>query len=378
MPITPTQIAGLIAWRLSPLLDVDQYIALLKRVGDPANLLDNPPQEPHFLPLRQKLELRAFRQEIRTLALSWREAGIEVLVLGDARYPAELMAYPDPPFILTYRGTWDERRLRAPRLSIVGSRRADRDGVEIADHFARKIVAAGACVVSGLALGIDGAAHRGAAAAAKNRSDFCPTIAILGNGLMHIYPRSHQSLAVEILERGGVLLSQFDPHEPPYPVNFLNRNRLIAALSLGTLVIQAGDRSGSLVTARHALEFGKELFIVPGSIKDPRYLGSIKLLQHGAHLVTSYEDLQDLVAELRSLPPPPVSAESPARESEHHWLYQLLSEASAIHIDAAQAQSPDPGQFHQQLLMLELDGTITRLPGNMLSLSTESRLSSAK
>ena len=368
-PITESQIAGFIAWRVSPLLDVVAYLRVLKSLGDPAKLFDNLPSENGLQALSQKLALRAYRQEASQTLNRWKEAGIHVLVLGEERYPNELLHISDPPLLLTYRGEWLSTIAQFPSLSIVGSRRADSEGIDIAQHFAKDLSRQGCCIVSGLALGIDGAAHRGALQGC--RSGQVPTIAVLGNGLSQVYPRSHNALAQEILDCGGVLLSQFDPAEPPYPVNFLNRNRLIAALSLGTLVVQASDKSGSLVTARHAIEYGKELYIVPGSIKDPRYLGSNKLLQHGAHLVTTPEDLIQLTPELRHLP---THANSSRVESAHQWLLALLAKHPSLHIEEVRQHAPEPEQFFEQLLMLELEGIISRQPGNLIALSTATRL----
>jgi DNA processing protein len=367
MHISETLIAGLIAWRVSPLIDVDRYQELLKQLESPAELLSKPPKEQEFQILKEKLSLRAYREEVRQLLITWKSQGIGVVVLGDKQYPAELLQISDPPYLITYRGDWDTNRLLVARLSIVGSRRADNEGLEIAEHFGCKIVEAGSCVISGLALGIDGAAHWGSLLAAKKDASFTPTIAVCGSGLSQIYPRTHKQLAHQILDYGGLLISQFDPQEPPYPVNFLNRNRLIAALSMGTLVVQASEKSGSLVTARHALEYGKELFIVPGSIKDPRYQGSNRLLQHGAHLVTSVEDLFNVAPELQKNKLTSFSNQ-PTIAPEHEWLIALLKTERSIHIDSAIERSPQPENFHQQLLILELDGLINREPGNMLSL----------
>lgn len=371
--VTETQVAGFIAWRLSPLINVVQYQALLKRVGEPGKLLENPALADEFPALKEKLRLRALRHEARTCLRGWREQGIGVLVLGGPDYPPELLTIPDPPFLLTFRGAWSQERMNVPRLSIVGSRRADSEGTEIARHFASALAQRGVCIVSGLALGIDGAAHRGAISAAHAGSTV-PTVAVCGNGLMQVYPRAHLSLARELLESGGVLLSQFDPQEPPYPVNFLNRNRIVAALSAATLVIQASDKSGSLVTARHALEYGKELFIVPGSIRDPRYLGSNRLLQHGAHLATGPQDIFETMPEYARAPGQSGEMGVSGVSEQHRWLFQALLPEDRMAIDDLYAQSPEPEQFFEQLLLLELDGVITRHPGNQVSLSTAKRL----
>ncbi len=370
--ISENQIAGVIAWRLSPLLDVDRYRELLKLLKQPGLLFDNRNEIADLPELARKLQSSAFRKEVSAQISAWKQKGIGVVVYGDDLYPDDLREIADPPLLLTYRGQWKRERFANPRLSIVGARRADTDGVEIAHCFAKTVAEGGATVVSGLALGVDGAAHRGALAGYAEISAAPPTIAILGNGLTQIYPRSHTPLAKDILDRGGILISQFDPDEPAYPVNFLNRNRLIAALSIGTLVVQASEKSGSLVTARNALEYGKELFIVPGSIKDPRYSGSNKMLQHGAHLVINPDDLFELIPDLNKPTGSPRSGAAVA--PQYRWLIECLEGVEAESIENLMRISPQPERLFEQVLALELEERIVRKPGNFVALTTTSRL----
>ena len=182
-------------------------------------------------------------------------------------------------------------------MAIVGGRNADSFGRELSYRYAESLSAAGAVVISGLALGVDTAAHQGAL------SNDCQakTIAVLGNALPDIYPKSNHRLVEKIKSQQGLVVSQFMPGEKTYPSNFLNRNRIIAALADVVIVIQAGARSGSLSTARSALEYGKDLYVIPGAVDDPRYTGSNKLIQQGANVLLSEEDLKSLSTDLSYL-----------------------------------------------------------------------------
>ena len=374
MNISETHIAGLIAWRLSPLLDVVRYQRLLERIADPAKLLDNPALAEEFPLFRQKLGLKAYQRDALETLKNWSSIGISVTVLGAADYPRALACIADPPYLITYRGRMSNDLSAMPAISIIGSRRADSEGIEIAQHFASELTKRGITIISGMALGIDGAAHRGAIQVARAQHQQPSTLAIVGNGLSQVYPRAHEQLAKEILESGGMLISQFDPKEPPYPVNFLNRNRLIAALSQATLVVQASEKSGSLVTAKYALEYGKELMIVPGSVKDPRYTGSNRLLQHGAHLVTKPADIFECLPDLKNIKPEAARKTELARTE--HWITKLLSQSGPQEFFQLQNQAPNSAALHQELLELELAGIVERLPGNQIALTTTEALKS--
>lgn len=232
----------------------------------------------------------------RLLERSWRwlqEGDGETrhfVVLGDARYPAALLQTADPPVALFAQGRLE--RLALPSLAIVGSRNPTAQGAETARQFAADLSAAGVVVVSGLAAGIDGAAHEGALAGSGG------TIAVLGTGLDHIYPRRHVDLARRIADE-GLLLSEFSLGTAPVAAHFPQRNRIIAGLSAGTLVVEAAVASGSLITARMAVEAGREVFAIPGSIHSPQSRGCHALIKQGAKLV---EQTQDILDELFLLP----------------------------------------------------------------------------
>lgn len=227
-----------------------------------------------------------------------------VLTLADQQYPQVLFELPDPPALLFAWGRLDT--LNAPAIAVVGSRAATPEGEENAHAFARYLATRGWCIVSGLASGIDGAAHRGALAAGP---DGAGTLAVLGTGIDAIYPRHHLALAQHVA-RQGLLISEFPLGSPARPFHFPRRNRLVAALSRGVLVVQAAKRSGSLITARQAGELGREVFAIPGSIHSPLSHGCHALIRQGAKLV---ESGQDILEELQqaSLPGVPSKTATP-------------------------------------------------------------------
>lgn len=212
-----------------------------------------------------------------------------VVTLQDPRYPILLKELPEPPSILFLQGNPD--LLSHWQLAIVGSRNPSASGRETAFEFARYLAGNGIAITSGLALGIDAAAHQGALAAAG------PTIAVVGTGLDVVYPARHRELTQEIAQT-GLLVSEFPLGVTPRPENFPRRNRILSGLSLGTLVVEAALRSGSLITARMAMEQGREVFAIPGSIHNPLVRGCHRLIREGAKLV---ETAEDIVEELGAL-----------------------------------------------------------------------------
>ncbi len=203
---------------------------------------------------------------------------------NDPGYPARLLDLYDPPNELYVYG--DIRLLELPMIAIVGSRAASPEGIKNARYFAQALSGAGFLVISGLARGIDGAAHWGA----LGPKQIHPTLAVCGTGLDVVYPREHFALA-KAIARCGLLVSELAPGVGPKACHFPSRNRIIAALSLGILVIEAAERSGSLITARLGNELGREIFAIPGSICHPLSRGCHKLLQQGAKLIQSPQDI---------------------------------------------------------------------------------------
>ncbi len=212
--------------------------------------------------------------------------GIGVHALGDDGYPARLLRLPDPPPVLFSRGA---ARIDPPRaVAVIGSRRATPVGRRLAERLARDLSEAGVVVVSGMALGIDGAAHRGAL---EGRGG---TLAVLGAGPERAHPSAHRTLFERIV-RAGVVVSEFPPGERARPHHFPRRNRVLAALSHAVVVVEAAARSGALITAEHALDLGVEVCAVPGSVESPNAEGVHALLRDGAHLVTDAADLLEVM-----------------------------------------------------------------------------------
>ncbi|MEO7549345.1 MAG: DNA-processing protein DprA [Ramlibacter sp.] len=320
---------------------------------------------PHAAELLQ--EPAQLAQQLET-TLTWLAPGDEtsqqrrVLTLGDAAYPAALLHTADPPLMLYVSGLactqWPAG------IAIVGSRNPTPQGSLNARQFARCFADAGLTVVSGLALGVDGAAHEGALEAAS--STRLATIAVVGTGLDRVYPRQHHALAHRIAER-GLLVSEYPLGTPPLPSNFPRRNRLIAALSLGTLVVEAALKSGSLITARQAVEQGRDVFAIPGSIHSAQSRGCHALLKQGAKLV---ETAQDVLEELGTLPGitaaagPATQAGSPDPLDDDAVVRALGFDP--ISLDALVSRTGvEPARLQARMLELELAGQLARLPGGL-------------
>jgi len=207
---------------------------------------------------------------------------IRLVLQSDAEYPPLLREIAQPPFGLYIRGTIPDRKIS---IAVVGTRKATSEGKHTAREFGRSLSDAGVLVVSGLAFGIDAAAHEGALDANA------PTVAVIASGLHAPYPRSHERLAEKIAASGGAVVSEYPFGEPARPFRFLERNRIVSGLATGAVIIEAPDGSGALNTARHAFEENRDLFVVPGSIRHPNFKGSHALIRQGAELVRGPEDI---------------------------------------------------------------------------------------
>lgn len=293
----------------------------------------------------------------------WQSRGIKAVGYISDDYPELLRSISNPPPILFYRGNLPRSFSSWPMVSIVGSRNCDKVGADIALGLAKDLAAGGACVVSGLALGIDAMAHRGALSVGTP----LPTVAILGNGLDSVYPTSHERLADDVLAAGGLLVSQFEPDEKPYPSNFLNRNRIISGVGLGTIVIQASKRSGSLVTARYALEEGRDVMAIPGSIFDQRHDGTNKLIKDGAYLVRSAADVWEILPGLKTVD---VSSpgQAPVLDINQCAVFELLKSGESMHQDELAQKCGLGDEFAATILALELADILERQPGNLIAL----------
>jgi DNA processing protein len=293
--------------------------------------------------------------------LSWlsAESNRHVLVLGDAAYPAPLLHNPDPPLLLYLQG--DASLLNSPCLAIVGSRQPTAQGRSHAQRFARTLAERGWTIVSGLAAGIDGAAHEGALDAGGR------TIAVVGTGLDRVYPPRHRDLAHRIAQT-GLLVSELCLGTPPLPANFPQRNRIIAGLSRGTLVVEAALRSGSLITARLASEAGREVMAIPGSILAPQSAGCHALIRQGAALVDTPELVADELGPLDGPRLQPAAAPATVSASgdlpDDPILAVLGHDPQSLDTLIDRCGWPAP-QLSAHLLTLELDGHVARLPGGL-------------
>ena len=277
---------------------------------------------------------------------------IPAIALVDETYPALLKEIIDPPLALFFRG--DVSLLRGVLVAVVGSRRASPYGVNASRELTKQLVSADVGIVSGLARGIDAAAHE-AALESSGR-----TIAVLGTGIDVIYPRSHRRLTRAIEER-GLVLTEFPPGTAPVPQNFPIRNRVISGVSHGVVIVEATSRSGSLITARTAAEQGREVFAVPGSIFAAGTEGTHRLIQYGAKLV---HDANDILEELPggALARKEIAAapDSPLRE-----VLEVFTREEAIHIDAAAEKlGRSVASLSEAVLQLELGGWLRALPGS--------------
>ncbi|WP_295515659.1 DNA-processing protein DprA [uncultured Pseudomonas sp.] len=285
-------------------------------------------------------------------ALAWLEAPERhLLCLGTEAYPALLAEIADPPPLLFVEGHL--AALERPQLALVGSRQASAQGLDNARRFAHSLAAAGFCVTSGLALGIDGAAHQGALDAGG------ATVAVLGTGLQHLYPRRHLGLARRLLAGGGALVSELPLDCTPQAANFPRRNRIISGLSLGTLVVEASPSSGSLITARLAAEQGREVFALPGSIHHPGARGCHQLIREGAQLVESVEHILDALRGWQALPS--TTAPVPVEDDP---LLRHLAAGPLNSEELAQLSGQPLPEVLVRLTELELGGRVAALHGS--------------
>jgi DNA processing protein len=274
----------------------------------------------------------------------------------DPTYPERLRAIADPPLVLFVRGTLDPDDCLA--VAVVGARRAGEYGRRVATELAEGLAQAGITVVSGLAAGIDGAAHRGALGGGGR------TVAVMATGIDRVYPSWHAALARDIASHGA-LLTEFACGAPPLQFHFPQRNRIIAGLAVGTVVVEAAERSGSLVTAGYAVEQGREVFAVPGPVGMPHHRGSHRLIQQGAGLVTSVDDvLEALAPALRArVAAVRAAAATAALSADERRVLAALGPAAA-HIDAIVPRSGmAAGRVLETLLALELRGLVEQRPG---------------
>ncbi|MGH8739462.1 MAG: DNA-processing protein DprA [Burkholderiales bacterium] len=351
---------GLASWlqlTLTPGLGAAALRAMLRQFGLPQAVLERKRSElaPYASPdVLAALESRQVQDAVAR-ALEWAgQPDHHVVTLADEAYPRLLLEIADPPPVLYAAGRLE--LLQRPALAVVGSRNATAQGERNAESFAQALSDAGFAIVSGLALGIDAAAHRGGLGGRGL------TIAVLGTGIDTLYPRRNAQLAEQIAAR-GLLLSEFALGTAPAASNFPRRNRLISGLAQGCLVVEAALASGSLITARAAADQGREVFAIPGSIHSPLSKGCHALIKTGAKLVESAEDI---LAELGGFRPSGfASTTADAANPDAGGLLQLMGH-DPVDVDSlCMRAGMSAEQVSSELLRLELDGRITSLPGGL-------------
>ena len=366
-----------IALNMTPGVGPRVTARLLEHFGSAEAIFDAPRRELALLRLQPDAIESIVNRELHERAESEiervRKLGGDIIVLDDGVYPSLMRETYDPPVVLYVKGAWAEC-LERPCVGIVGSRRCSTYGQNAALMLARELAQRGVTIVSGLARGIDGAAHRGALEAGGR------TVGVMGTGLDQVYPRDHKKLADDILKNKGALVTQFPLGTPPVSENFPYRNRVISGLSLGVVVVEAAENSGSLITARLAMEQNREVFAVPGNITSRNSFGTNYLIKGaGAKLVQQWQDIvSELPAEIAAelLPPPSNRSKkkgelvdqlklTPPDLTEHERaVFKLLSTDAPLQIDAlAESTKLSITQLTAALLTLEMRELIRALPG---------------
>ena len=363
-----------ISLNMTPGIGPRKATQLLEKFGSADNVFHALRSELENLRLKpetiQSILKKEFHEKAGEELNKVKSSGGDVLILDDGSYPHLLREIADPPITLYVRGNWQEC-FEMPCVGIVGSRRCSTYGRNSAEMLGRDLAEHGVCVVSGFARGIDTSAHRGAIAG-RGR-----TIAVFGTGIDEIYPKENQKLADEILDSGGAIVSQFPLETPPLRENFPYRNRIISGLSYGILIVEASERSGSLITARLAMEQNREVLAVPGNITSKTSFGTNYLIKSGAKLVQQWQDVAaELPAEIAAeLLPPKIDekAEKKKRKSDlpkglsvnEKRVYENLKSDANKHFDILLAETElSFGDLNAALVSLDLKDLILILPGN--------------
>ncbi|MDI1298504.1 DNA-processing protein DprA [Methylotenera sp.] len=331
------------------------FCQLLKTFGNPSNVFDA-----SYSQLKEVVSdtiaaeiTKGVNHDALSGSLRWlSQPNNHLVTLADTEYPQALLEISDPPAFLYAKGNL--ALLNQPSIAIVGSRNASVQGEKNAEAFAQGLSEYGLCIVSGLALGIDGAAHRGALKAKGS------TIAVVGTGLDIVYPAKHRDLAHQIVER-GLIISEFALSTPSKPQNFPKRNRIISGLSLGCLVVEANLQSGSQITARLSAEQGREVFAIPGSIHSPMSKGCHQLIKQGAKLVDS---LQDIVEELDlNNQYSNINGEVSDELKTNHTMLTLMGYEPITLENLVNLSGLTVSEVSSMLMLLELEGSVASLAG---------------
>jgi len=365
-----------ISLNMTPQIGPRAATKLLEKFGSAENVFHATRSELEQLRLKpesiESILRREFHDKGEAELENVRALGGDVLILDDGGYPYLLREIADPPITLYVKGDW-QACFDAPCIGVVGSRRCSTYGENASEMLSRDLASNGITIVSGLARGIDTAAHRGAISGSGR------TIAVLGTGIDQVYPKENARLVDEILANGGAVVSQFPLGTPPLKDNFPYRNRIISGLSLGVLIVEASERSGSLITARLAMEQDREVLAVPGNITSKNSFGTNYLIKSGAKLVQQWQDVvTELPGEIAAAILPPkiadrdVEKESGTSEAvplnlkeNERKIWHLLSPDQPAHIDALLEESGLAfGDLNTALLGLEGREIIRTLPGN--------------
>ncbi|MGD9563588.1 MAG: DNA-processing protein DprA [Pyrinomonadaceae bacterium] len=362
-----------IALNMTPGVGPRAATKLLERFGSASAVFHARRTELESLRMRPETIESIIKREFEEKAVAELErvkaVGGDILILDDGSYPAYLREIADPPLTLYVRGDW-QGCFEQPGVAVIGSRMCSTYGENASEMLARDLASRGICIISGLARGIDTAAHRGAMRGGGK------TIAVLGTGIDAVYPKENTRLVREILDSGGAVVSQFPLGTPPLKDNFPYRNRIISGLSLGVLIVEATERSGSLITARLATEQNREVMAVPGNITSRNSFGTNYLIKAGAKLVQQW---QDVVAELPSdvaaaILPPKIEETNgkPGKENalpadlndNERKVWHQLSADEPVHIDVLLTSSGlSFGDLNAALVGLDIRDLIRVLPG---------------
>jgi len=365
------ELRQLLTLHLVPGLGPRLTAALLARFGSAEAILRAAPEElqavPHIGPKLAQDFHRAIREaDVQAETALIAQHGVRLLALGGAGYPAPLVRIPDPPPLLYVKGSLEPQDAKA--VALVGSRQCTTYGRRMVERLATGLVHAGFTIVSGLARGIDGAAHRAALQAGGR------TIAVLAGGLAGIYPPEHAELAEQILG-SGALLSESPMGFEPMAAMFPARNRIISGLARAVVIVEAAERSGALITASHAAEQGREVFAVPGPADSLASAGALKLLRHGARLVRSADDILEDLEGIAPLVAPATSLSSaeeadpskeppPGLDDTQRSIWDFLVEQPQHVDDLARQLGLAIPDLARALMMLEMKRIVRRLPGN--------------
>ena len=336
--------------------DVLEYTENYKRLFTATDLQLNDDLYSLVMDLRHQYQQGLWRRRVEEISTEVERYAGSILCISTEDYPAQLRHISSAPPLLYIRG--NTNALHLPQIAMVGSRRMSRDGEINALQWGQYLANAGFTITSGLAVGVDGAAHRGSLQATEHNRG--TAVAVMATGMDQIYPRRHNKLADQILAEGGALVTEFEPGTSPLPALFPQRNRIISGLSLGVLVVEAAVKSGSLITAGLALEQNREVFAIPGSIHNPQARGCHLLIKQGAKLVERADDLvTELVGPLSGLErsPPQQATKVPTDLSPEEVIIMESLGFDAVDINCLDIPF-EVGKIAQLLVGLELKGVV--------------------